>query len=205
MLFRSFVCNNVRLLRTLPPRQRRSGLAEVIKYGVIADRQLFAFLEAHLASCLRLEPRAVRVMLERSCRIKAAVVSRDERETQGLRAQLNFGHTLGHALEAATGYRRWTHGEAIAIGMCAAAALSREVGLLPEPDAQRIVRVIRAAGLPTQARAVSRRAVLRALRYDKKFIHGRPRWVLPTRIGRVVVTEQVPASAVHRVLGRYLA
>jgi len=177
----------------------------VIKYLVIADRQLFAFLEAHLASCLRLEPRAVRVMLERSCRIKAAVVSRDERETQGLRAQLNFGHTLGHALEAATGYRRWTHGEAIAIGMCAAAALSREVGLLPEPDAQRIVRVIRAAGLPTQARAVSRRAVLRALRYDKKFIHGRPRWVLPTRIGRVVVTEQVPASAVHRVLGRYLA
>ncbi|MBI2104889.1 MAG: 3-dehydroquinate synthase [Candidatus Omnitrophica bacterium] len=199
-----FVCHNVRVLRTLPPRQRRSGLAEVIKYGVIADRQLFAYLEQHLAACLHLSPRAVRVMLERSCRIKAAIVSRDERETRGVRARLNFGHTLGHALEAATGYRRWTHGEAIAIGMCAAADLGAELGWLPRKDAERIARLIRAAGLPTRARSVPRAAVLRALRYDKKFIHGRPRWVLPTRIGRVVVTERVPAAVVQRVLARYL-
>jgi 3-dehydroquinate synthase len=143
-------------------------------------------------------------MIERSCRIKAKVVSRDERETTDTRAQLNFGHTLGHALEAATGYRRWTHGEAIAIGMCAAAHLSFEAGWLPGSDVQRVVRLIQAIGLPTRARGVSRRAVLGALRYDKKFIHGCPRWVLPTRIGQVVVTEEVRPMLVERVLARYI-
>ena len=198
------VYNNVRVLASLPLRQRRSGLAEIIKYGVIADARLFAFLETHLAVCLALAPRTVRVMVRHSCRIKASVVSRDERETGSLRAHLNFGHTLGHALEAATGYRRWTHGEAIAIGMCAAASLSVEAGLLRPAEAERIERLVRAAGLPTAAGKVSRRTVLRALRYDKKFIHGRPRWVLPTRIGRVIVTERISAAAVQRVLGRYV-
>ncbi|MBI4342511.1 MAG: 3-dehydroquinate synthase [Candidatus Omnitrophica bacterium] len=194
------VWNNMALLRTLPPRQRRSGLAEVIKYGVIADPALFAYLEAHLAECLRLTPRAVRVMVERSCRIKARVVARDERETGDVRAHLNFGHTLGHALETATAYRRWTHGEAIAIGMCAAAHLAVASGRLPAREFQRIVRLLHAAGLPIRAPRVSRQAVLRALRYDKKFIRGRPRWVLPVRIGRVVVTEDVPEATVRRVL-----
>ena len=196
----SLVWSNVSLLRTLPRRQRRSGLAEVIKYGAIADPALLAFLERHLAACLDLEPRAVRVMVERSCAIKARVVSRDERDTRGLRAQLNFGHTVGHALEAASRYRRWTHGEAIAIGMCAATRLGVSVGLCRAADAERLVRVIRAAGLPTRAQGISRSAVMRALRHDKKFIHGRPRWVLPRRIGAVVVTEAVPESVVRRVL-----
>ena len=199
------VCSNVSLLRTLPLRQRQSGIAEVIKYGVIADSALFAFLEEHLPACLALEARAVRVMVERSSHIKARVVSRDERETKNIRAQLNFGHTLGHALEAATHYRRWTHGEAIAIGMCAAAHLGHELGLCPAADAQRIVRLIRAAGLPTRAAGISRRVVLRAMQFDKKFIHGRPRWVLPKRIGQVVVTEAVPTVMAVRVLGAYLA
>jgi 3-dehydroquinate synthase len=194
------VWNNLSLLRTLPLRQRRSGLAEVIKYGMIADPTLFAFLEGHLSACLGLELRAVRVMVERSCAIKARVVSRDERETRGLRAHLNFGHTIGHALEAATRYVRWTHGEAIAIGMCAAVRLGVDLGLCRAADAERLLRVIRAAGLPTRAAGVSRHAVMRALRYDKKFIHGRPRWVLPTRIGAVIVTEAVPESVVRRVL-----
>lgn len=198
------VCNNVSVLRTLPMRQRRSGLAEIIKCGIIADPALFQLLEEHLDACLRLEPRAVRMMIERSCRVKAAVVSRDERETSGARAWLNFGHTLGHALEAATGYRRWTHGEAIAIGMCAAAELSVEMGRLPAEAFERIARLILAAGLPCRATGVSRRAVWEALRYDKKFIHGRPRWVLLSRIGRVAVTETLPESDVRRVLSRYV-
>ena len=198
------VCNNVAVLRTLPMRQRRSGLAEVIKYGVIADGALFEFLEAHLDGCLQLGPREVRVMVERSCRIKARVVSRDERETRDLRIQLNFGHTVGHALETATGYRRWTHGEAIAIGMCAAGRLSVELGRFRDTDFQRMGQLIRAAGLPTHADRVSVDSVLRALRYDKKFIHGRPRWVLPTRIGQVAVTEEVPAALVKRILREYL-
>ena len=200
-----FVCSNLSLLRTLPLRQRQSGLAEVIKYGVIADRTLFSFLEEHLFACLALELRAVRVMVERSSRIKARVVSRDERETKHIRAQLNFGHTLGHALEAATGYRRWTHGEAIAIGMSAAAHLGRELGVCRAADARRIVELIQSAGLPTRAHGVSRSQVLRAMRFDKKFIHGRPRWVLPTRIGQVVVTEAVPIGAATRVVAEHLA
>ncbi len=199
-----FVCSNVSLLRTLPLRQRQSGLAEVIKYGVIADAALFAFLEEHLEACLSLTMRAVRVMVESSSRIKARVVARDERETTHVRAQLNFGHTLGHALEAATHYRRWTHGEAISIGMCAAADLAVEAGCCRAVLRDRLVRLIRRAGLPTGAEGVSRQAVLQALAFDKKFIHGRPRWVLPTRIGRVVVTEAIPATLARRVLGRYL-
>ena len=194
------VWNNVAVLRTLPPRQRRSGLAEVIKYGAIADAALFRFLEAHLRECLRLAPRAVRVMLERSCRIKAAVVSRDERETGGLRAHLNFGHTLGHALEAATGYRRWTHGEAIAIGMAAAADLSVAMGWLARGQAQRLDRLLTAAGLPTQAHGVLRAAVWRAMRADKKFLRGRPRWVLARRLGRVAVTDRVPEPLARRIV-----
>lgn len=198
------VCNNVALLQTLPARQRRSGLGEVIKYGVIADPALFAYLEAHLTECVALEPRAVRVMVERSCAIKARVVSRDEREATGVRAQLNFGHTLGHALEAVSRYTRWTHGEAIAIGMCAAADVGRRLGLFPSRDFERLIRLIRRAGLPTHARGLAPHALLQALRHDKKFIHGRQRWVLPRAIGRVVVTEEVPAALVRRVLGRYV-
>ena len=198
------VWNNVSVLGSLPPRQRRSGIAEVIKYGVIADAPLFTHLERRMEDCLALKPSSVRMMVERSCRIKARVVAQDERETKTLRLHLNFGHTVGHALEAATGYRRWTHGEAIAIGMCAAAHLGVETKRLPVGEFERLVRVIRSAGLPVQATRVSRSAVLSALRYDKKFIHGRPRWVLPTRIGRVMVTENVPEAVVRRVLSCYV-
>ena len=198
------VCNNISLLQTLPPRQRRSGLSEVIKYGAIADRELFRLLEERLGECLRLEQRAVRVMVERSCRIKARVVSRDERETTDVRATLNFGHTLGHALEAATRYRRWTHGEAIAIGMCAAARLSVTLGICSRSDCERLIELIQRAGLPTQSRGVSVPLVRRALASDKKFIRGRPRWVLLKRIGQVGVMDNVPMSAIERVIAEHV-
>lgn len=198
------VYNHIGVLHSLPMRQRRSGLAEVIKYGVIADPALFAFLEEQMSACLSLQPRALRVMVERSCRIKASVVSRDERETGALRVHLNFGHTLGHALEAASRYRRWTHGEAIAIGMCAASRLSVEMGWLSEQDHLRVTRLIQAAGLPTRAKGIAHEMVLGALQYDKKFIHGRARWVLPRRIGVVGVTETVADALVRRVLSEYL-
>jgi 3-dehydroquinate synthase len=194
------VVNNLAVLRSLPRRQRRSGLAEVIKYGAIADRALFAYLERHLSGCLALAPAAARRLVTRSCRIKAQVVSRDERETGEVRAQLNFGHTVGHALEAATAYRRWTHGEAIAIGMAVAADLSVAVGRCPAREAARLITLLEAAGLPTRARSVSRQAVRRAMAFDKKFIRGRPRWVLLQGIGRVTVTEAVPPAAAARAL-----
>lgn len=198
------VWNNVSLLKSLPMRQRRSGLSEVIKYGVMADARLFAFLETHLDACLSLEPRAVRVMVERSCRIKARIVCRDEREKTGLRAQLNFGHTLGHALEAATDYKRWTHGEAIAIGMCAAADLGEVMHWLRPQSARRIRNLIKRAGLPTQATGLSGGRVKQALLRDKKFIGGCQRWVVPKRIGRVVVTEAVATALVDEIIERYV-
>ena len=198
------VWNNVAVLKSLPMRQRRSGVAEIIKYGLIADAALFELLERRLDACLALQPAVISALIERSCAIKARVVSADERETRGIRHQLNFGHTIGHALEAASGYRRWTHGEAIAIGMCAAAALAVELGLCSRAVPERLTRVIERAGLPTRASGVSREAVWGALRYDKKFVRGRPRWVLPRRLGQVIVTEAVPEARVRRVLARYV-
>ena len=199
-----FVCSNISLLATLPIRQRRSGLAEVIKYGTISDRTLFSFLENHVEACLSFQLRAVRVMVERSCLIKAGMVSRDEREQLGIRTHLNFGHTLGHALEAASGYRRFTHGEAIAIGMCAAAQLSVEVGSCQIQDANRLTALVQAVGLPSRSTGVTLSPVLRALKYDKKFIRGKQRWVLLDRIGRATVNENVPVSLVKRVLAQYI-
>jgi 3-dehydroquinate synthase len=198
------VWNNTRLLASLPPRQRRSGLSEIIKYGAMADARLFAYVEQRLDDCLALKPAAVAYLVRRCAAIKADIVSRDERETTALRATLNFGHTLGHALEAATAYRRWTHGEAIAIGMCAAAALSAALGQCAPATAQRLQRLIAAAGLPTIARNLALEPVWQALRQDKKFIHGRPRWVILKKIGQVVVTERVAEAATRQVVRQYV-
>ena len=198
------VVTHLGLLATLPIRQRRSGLSEVIKYGVMADPRLFAFVEDHRKECLTGALRTDRVMVERSCRIKARVVAQDERETTGARLRLNFGHTLGHALEAATGYRRFTHGEAIAIGMACASECSLRLGLMPRADHQRLVNLLHAMGLPSTTSGLAVAAVRRALGYDKKCVGGRMRWVLPTRIGRVIVHEEIPAALLWPLLTRYV-
>ena len=198
------VMNNLSVLQSLPVRQRRSGLSEIIKYAAIADPQLFHFLETHLAACLQGELRVDRVMVERCARIKARVVSRDERDVSGVRAQLNFGHTLGHALEAATGYTRLTHGEAIAIGMAYAAQLSAEMGVCRQQEADRLRALLTAAGLPTRATRVSLGAVERALKLDKKFSRGRMRWIVFKRIGRVSASEAVSPVLMRRVLRRFV-
>ncbi len=177
------VINHLGVLRSLPLRQRRSGLGEIIKYAAIADVPLLTFLEEHVTECLRGSVRVDRVMVERCARIKARIVSRDERDTRGIRAALNFGHTLGHALEAATGYRRFTHGEAIAIGMVCAARLSVDYARLPAAQAKRLIRLLQRVGLPTTARRVSLTAIKQALRQDKKFVSGTMRWVLLKRLG----------------------
>ncbi len=194
------VVNHLGVLRSLPLRQRRSGLSEVIKYAAIADVPLLAFIEAHLADCLRGAARVDRVLVERCARIKARIVSRDERDTCGLRAHLNFGHTLGHALEAATRYKRFTHGEAIAIGMACAARLSVACAGLPVDQAERLVSLLRRAGLPTSVRGVRLAQVRRALRQDKKCAHGKARWVLLKRFGEVTVSEAVPSSVMWRAI-----
>lgn len=200
---RLVVCD-VATLASLPAREMRSGLAEVIKYGVIADPELFAFAERHLDWLLVRSEEALVEIVERCAAIKARVVAEDERET-GARLVLNYGHTVGHALEAATAYRRFAHGEAIAVGMTAAAEIAVRLGVFDRSAAERQRQVLAGAGLPTNAPGVDPGAVLDAMRLDKKGQAGRPRWVLPVRIGEVAVRDDVPddlaAEAVRAVTG----
>ena len=185
------------MLQTLPHREYRSGLYEVVKYGAIADADLFAFLERHMRAALRRDSAALAWIIPRCAAIKAHVVSEDEREG-GLRQILNFGHTLGHALEAVTGYRRFLHGEAIGWGMIAATLLALGAGRLGEADASRIIRLVASIGpLPPlgRIRASRLRAILAS---DKKARGGRVLWVLPRRIGTTEWGAEVPWPAVAR-------
>jgi len=185
------------LLRTLPHREYRSGLYEVVKYGVIADAKLFDYLERNMREVLRRDPSALAFILSRSIAIKADVVNKDEHEG-GLRQILNFGHTLGHALEAATGYKRFLHGEAIGWGMIAATLFALACDRLKEQEALRVIRLVSAVGpLPSlgKIRASELRPILAG---DKKARGGRVLWVLPTRIGKTEWGAEVPWSVVAR-------
>ena len=187
-------------LETLPPRELRAGFAEVIKYGIIADSRLFRRLERDVDRLLRRDGDALAAVVARCCAIKAAVVCQDETE-QGRRAILNFGHTVGHALEAVFGYGKYLHGEAIAIGQVFAASLSARLLGLPEDDVDLIRSLFERAGLPTSV-CLSRRQwedVSRAMRLDKKTSAGEIRFVLAERIGRVIWGRAVPASVMREV------
>jgi len=190
------------VLATLPVREFRAGMAEVIKYGVINDAPLFAELEAaagqdHAAGLASMEavgPVLLQRLLERSADAKARVVAADEREG-GLRAILNYGHTLGHVVETLTGYRRYLHGEAVAIGMVAAGILSRELGLWSGAEEERQRQLIARVGLPMEAPPLDPEAVRECLLRDKKVRDGRVRFVLPTQIGAVELRDDVPLEA----------
>jgi 3-dehydroquinate synthase len=173
-------------LTTLPPREYRAGLAEVIKYGVIEDAGFFEFLERDMLRVLARESDSLDYILRTSCAIKARVVSADEREGDRRRI-LNFGHTLGHALETVTGYRRYQHGEAVAIGMVAAAGLASRLGLAGKTVVGRIQKLVQDAGLPADIPMHSTTALIRAMRQDKKVKDRRIHFVLPTQIGKVTV------------------
>ena len=171
------------LLATLPHREYRSGLYEVIKYGAIADREMFAFLERRMPSLLRRDPAALGWVISRSIAIKARVVSADEREG-GLRQILNFGHTLGHAFEAATNYRVFLHGEAIAWGMIAASMMALSMNRLPLMGAFRIVRLVASVGPLPKVPAIPSAKLRSILAGDKKSRGGRVLWVFPRKIGK---------------------
>ena len=185
-------------LGTLPEREFRAGLAEVLKYGVIHDAELFRYLEANREAILAHQREELAHLIARSCEIKAEIVGQDERES-GLRAVLNYGHTVGHAIEAVAGYGRYAHGEAVAIGMGAAGRLSRRVGWLPEEETRRIEELIRAYGLPLRLREpLSVEALLQAMRLDKKARSDELRFVLARRIGQVelaAVPEELAREA----------
>jgi 3-dehydroquinate synthase len=194
-------------LRTLPPRELSAGLAEVIKYGPIADMAFFDWIEVHIDALRALDPEAVAHAVRRCCEIKAQVVAQDEREG-GLRAILNFGHTFGHAIEAGLGYGAWLHGEGVAAGMVMAAHLSRELGLVDAAFVQRLTALIARAGLPTRGPALDARdnagRYLALMRVDKKARAGAIRFVLIDGPGRAVV-QAAPDDLVRKVIERCTA
>lgn len=190
-------------LNTLPEREYLSGLAEVIKYGLIIDQGFFNYLKDHLDALVARDPAILAHAIEQSCADKARVVAKDERES-GLRAILNFGHTFGHAIEAATGYGTFLHGEAVAIGMAMAADLSRRMDLLRESEQAAIYKLIRRAGLPTAAPSLPVADYFRFMRNDKKGQDGQVRFVLLTAIGQSIITGDIPEAAVVETLQSHM-
>lgn len=187
-------------LRSLPPRELRAGLAEVVKYGLICDAEFFVWLEMHADDLLALQSDALAYAIRRCCEIKAAIVARDERE-QGERAMLNLGHTFGHALETATGYTRWLHGEAVAVGLAMACDLSQRAGWLQHQDVQRVRRLLQRLGLRSEARAeVTPESAAALMAQDKKVKAGQLRLVLLRGIGSAMVTSDYPQDALEATL-----
>jgi 3-dehydroquinate synthase len=187
------------LLATLPEREFRGGLAEVIKYGVIADGKLFAFLEKQMDAILRRDSGALEYVIGRSIAIKAQVVSKDEKES-GLREILNFGHTFGHALESVTRYRRFQHGEAVAWGMMCAALLGHEVAGTPADAVSRIVALVRRIGPLPPWPEVKPREIMDAMRSDKKARGGKLRFVLAKKLGQARTFDDVAEKTVECIL-----
>lgn len=190
------------LLSTLPDRELAAGLAEVIKYGLVRDADFFDWLEQHIDELRSREPAALAHAIRRSCEIKAEIVGMDERE-QGARALLNLGHTFGHAIEAATGYRQWLHGEAVGAGMLIAADLSERLGQLPASAVQRVRALLRRAGLPVEAPRLGAACVLERMQLDKKVQAGRVRLVLLNSLGRASVSADYPDSVLQQTLATH--
>ena len=194
------VLADIGTLSTLPARELRAGFAEVIKTAAIRDAKFFAWLEQHYRQVLALEPAAVTRVVRRCCEVKADVVSRDERES-GLRAILNFGHTVGHAMEALADYHGVLHGEAVAMGMVCAAELSVKCGGLKREEAERIRRLIADSRLPIAlGQGYEWRDLLAAMKLDKKASAGRLRFVLLDRLGHAVVSAAVTDRMIREVV-----
>ena len=191
-------------LKTLPDRELRAGLAEVIKHGLIRDAAFFGWLEANIERLLARDPQALEHAVLRSIAIKAEIVSQDERES-GLRQLLNFGHTFGHAIEAGLGYGAWLHGEAVAAGMVMAAELSRELGLTSEADMGRIRALLERAGLPIVSRGIDPERLRSLMSVDKKSKEGRIHFVLLERLGAATLRADVPPRALEHTLARLAA
>lgn len=187
------------MMESLPKREIATGLGEIIKYGIIYDADFFAYLEQHADAVLALEREAAVHMIARSCEIKAAVVSEDEKES-GLRRILNFGHTMAHAIEKETGYIRYNHGEAVAIGMIGAADISARLGMVSADDVARVEALVERMQLPTKAEGCTVDAMYRDIFHDKKTINGKVNWVLMQGIGKVTCRNDVPEDIVRKAM-----
>jgi 3-dehydroquinate synthase len=193
------VLADTKVLETLPPRELSAGMAEVIKHGLVRDAGFFAWLEQNMEKLLACDQDALAHAVRRCCEIKAAVVAEDERET-GVRALLNFGHTFGHAIESGMGYGNWLHGEAVAAGMVIAADLSRRLGLIAQADVERVVLLLKRAGLPTAPPDIAPGRMLELMGADKKAEGGKLRFVLLDAIGSASVRADIPAAPLQLAL-----
>lgn len=194
------VLSDVSILGSLPEREIRNGLAEVIKYGVIKDRILFNFVERNKKRILSKDYAALEYIVARSSAIKRDIVEKDEFDKTGIRAVLNYGHTIGHAIESASSYSgKYNHGESVAIGMIAAANMAILSGTMNDvSQAARVRCLISACGLPTTAKGIKRRSVFASQLHDKKHTGKRNRFILPVKIGTVRVVENIPDSIIKR-------
>ncbi|MBT6355995.1 MAG: 3-dehydroquinate synthase [Nitrosomonadales bacterium] len=193
------VISDMNVLKTLPSRELSAGLAEVIKYGLIRDNKFFEWLESHIQYLMEMNPKYLIEAVQRSCENKAAVVEADEFES-GIRAILNLGHTFGHAIEVAQGYGNWLHGEAVGAGMVMAAKLSQSMGWLADKDVDRIVALIKKAGLPTEPPKISVEKYMELMMLDKKTKDGQINLVLQKSIGDAVLTNQYDPKKLHQIL-----
>ncbi len=192
----SLVAIDTHSLKTLPHREFVSGIAEVVKYGVILLPDLFSYLEANASQILEKEESALAHIIQESCKAKALVVEQDERETSGLRAILNYGHTFAHAIESVSGYGKYLHGEAVAIGMNMAATLAHQIGRIDQDLVQRQLNVLQQLELPTSVQTSDPAQLQRAMQHDKKVEHGRLRFILPTRMGHVDAVADIDPTQV---------
>lgn len=195
------VISDMQTLLTLPERELKAGLAEIIKHGLISDAEFFAWLENNVERILARDMEALTHAVFRSCEIKGAVVVRDETE-QGDRALLNFGHTFGHAIENGMGYGSWLHGEAVAAGMALASDLSMQLGMLQSADTGRIRKLLLRAGLPVEVTGISREKMRDLMSLDKKSRDGNLRFILLEHIGSAVIRADVPAVCLDRTLAQ---
>lgn len=186
-------------LKSLPEKEFKAGLAEVIKYGVIEDARLFEFLERQYKNILSHDPKALEHIIATSCAIKARVVEKDERESR-YRMVLNYGHTIGHAIEALTGYSTYTHGEAVAIGMVYAARLSEVMNRCSEDVTRRINGLVENFGLPTKLPSLSAKDMIQSMYLDKKTTHKKIRFILVKDIGSIEIVDQVAESHIQTAL-----
>jgi len=193
------------VLKTLTPRQIRNGLAEAVKYGIISDPKLFSYIEANHKKFLKGDVKVMDFIVRRCAGIKARVVAADEKETKGLRTVLNFGHTVGHAVEAASRYNQYHHGESVGLGMRVAARISARMGLLSAAEEARINQLITKVGLPEKIKGVRLAKILSLMKHDKKFSAGHNRFVLARKIGQVTVVRDIPAGIITQAIQVYLS
>lgn len=194
------VVSDVSVLKTLPKRQMQSALAEIIKYALIKDARFFRYLQRNIDRVIRGRPAELAYVIRQCSAVKARIVSADERETRGLRTVLNFGHTIGHAIEAAGAFRRYNHGEAVALGMLAAARISAAMRLLSPGQLDAVTQLIAGSGLPVRIRQIRLNDIIRAHYADKKFIGRRNRFVLLSRIGAAKIVDDIPLKIIREAI-----